>query len=201
MILSDTSIQQALDEGRLMIEPEPTPRSGMLDGATRPYGRSSVDLRLSPLLRVPKEGIGIGVDPLGGDVQSTLDTLYETQEISSQGFVLAPHRLVLGVTLERVKLPLPHEIEENVRDNGWLAARVEGKSSLARFGFLVHFTAPTIHSGFEGHITLEMMNLGPSPIILQREMAICQLILELVHGVPAGPASQFAGQTDPSGLR
>ena len=67
---------------------------------------------------------------------------------------------------------------------GW--PRVEGKSSLARFGLLAHFTAPT-------------SNLGPSPIILTPGMAICQLILEQVQGVPDAPASRFAGQTDPAG--
>jgi deoxycytidine triphosphate deaminase len=44
---------------------------------------------------------------------------------------------------------------------------VEGKSSYARCGLLVHFTAPTIHTGFAGTITLELINLGlckiPSP--------------------------------------
>ena len=33
-----------------------------------------------------------------------------------------------------------------------LAARVEGKSSYARCGLLAHFTAPTIHAGFEGRV-------------------------------------------------
>ncbi|MXW36309.1 MAG: dCTP deaminase [Chloroflexi bacterium] len=198
MILSNTSIQQALDEGRLQIEPEPLPRNPTL-GESSPYGRSAVDLTLGSRLRVPRSGLAIGVDPGGGDTLATLNALYALQEIPAEGFVLEPHRLVLGVTHERVKLPLPHEIAEGVRENGWLAARVEGKSSLARFGLLVHFTAPTIHAGFEGHITLEIMNLGPSPIILRRGMAICQLILELVHGVPAGPPSRFAGQADPSG--
>ena len=194
MILSNTSIQQALDEGRLQIEPEPLPRNPTL-GESTPYGRSAVDLTLGSRLRVPRSGLAIGVDPGGGD---TLATLNAVQEIPAEGFVLEPHRLVLGVTHERVKLPRPHEIAEGVHENGWLAARVEGKSSLARFGRLEH-TAPTIHAGFEGHITLEIMNLGPSPIILRRGIAICQLILELVHGVPAGPPSRFAGQADPSG--
>ncbi len=200
MILSNTSIQQALDEGRLVIEPEPLPRTPTLVESS-PYGRSAVDLTLGSRLRVPKPELAVSVDPGGGDTLATLEALYEPQEIPLEGFVLEPRRLLLGVTRERVKLPLPHEIGDGVRENGWLAARVEGKSSLARFGLLVHFTAPTIHAGFEGHITLEMMNLGPSSIILKRQMPICQLILELVHGVPAGPASRFAGQTDPAGSR
>ena len=198
MILSNTSIQIALDEGRLVIEPEPLPRFPTLH-ASSPYGRSAVDLTLGSRLRVPRAGLAVSVDPEIGDTLVTLDTLYTAREIPREGFVLEPQRLVLGVTRERVKLPLPHEIGDGVRDNGWLAAPVEGKSSLARFGLLVHFTAPTIHAGFEGHITLEMMNLGPSSIVLRQGMAVCQLILELVHGVPAGPPSRFAGQADPVG--
>ena len=169
MILSNTSIQQALDEGRLVIDPEPAPRVATPEGSS-PYGRSSVDLRLGPRLRVPKTDLAISLDPASGSVQNTLDTLYETQDVPTDGFVLRPQQLVLGLTLESVKFPLPHEIRESVRSNGWLAARVEGKSSLARFGLLVHFTAPTIHAGFE-----------------------------LVHGVPDGTDSQFAGQTDAAG--
>ena len=133
---------------------------------------------------------------------TTLETLYEKVEIQPQGYVLdTPNRLVLGITRETVKLPLPYDIDPAV--SGCLAARVEGKSSLARLGLLVHFTAPTIHAGFEGHITLEIMNLGPSRINLTPGLAICQLILEEVDGVPgsASTPSQFAGQTDPAGTR
>ncbi len=195
MILSDTSIKKALAEGRLVIDPRPR-----TDGRS-PYGRSSVDLRLGPDLRIPKEGLAISVDPASGTPSITLDALYDATEIPPEGFVLEQRRLVLGITLERIKLPLPHEIDPAVLSNGWLAARVEGKSSLARFGLLVHFTAPTIHAGFEGRIALEIMNLGPSSIIIRQEMEICQLILEFVDGVPGSPASQFAGQTDASGTR
>ena len=194
MILSNTSIQQALDDGRLVIDPEPGPRIATREQPT-PYDRSAVDLRLSDHLRVPKQGLGVGVNPGAGSVQDTLATLYEPENIPATGFNLHPWRLVLGLTVEYVKLPLPHEIG----DRDCLAARVEGKSSLARIGLLVHFTAPTIHAGFEGQIALEMMNLGPSPIILTPGMAVCQLILEQVHGVPDAPASRFAGQTDPAG--
>ena len=198
MILSNTAIGQALDEGRLVIDPEPAPRAPA-GGQPTPYSGSAVDLRLSSRLRTPKQALGVGVHPAAGSAQDTLMALYDVEDIPPTGFVLHPWRLVPGLTAERVKLPLPYEIDEGVRDRGWLAARVEGKSSLARYGLLVHFTAPTIHAGFEGRIALEMMNLGPSPIILTQGMAICQLILEQVHGVPAAPASRFAGQTDPAG--
>jgi dCTP deaminase len=80
-----------------------------------------------------------------------------------------------------------------------LAARIEGKSSYARCGLLVHFTAPTIHAGFKGTITLEIMNLGPYAISLRPQMPICQLIIEEVRGVPFRSDSQFQGQSQPAG--
>jgi dCTP deaminase len=66
-----------------------------------------------------------------------------------------------------------------------LAARVEGRNSLARLGLAVHLTAPTIHAGFSGNITLEITNQGPIPIKLRPGLAICQLVLEHVFGTPA----------------
>jgi dCTP deaminase len=82
-----------------------------------------------------------------------------------------------------------------------LAARVEGKSSYARCGLLVHFTAPTIHAGYAGTITLELINFGPIPIALYPGAPICQLIIEQVHGIPFRNDSQFQNQSHPSGKR
>lgn len=86
-----------------------------------------------------------------------------------------------------------------------IAARVEGKSSLARIGMGVHITAPTIHAGFGfkendtsfpgSSIQLEIWNIGPLTIRLQKGMRICQLIFEEVHGTPdKGYEGQFVMQ-------
>lgn len=91
---------------------------------------------------------------------------------------------LLGWTIEKVQLPHTSRI----------AARVEGKSSLARIGIGVHITAPTIHAGFgyrpndpafEGNpIQLEIWNAGPLKVRLVKGLRICQLIFEEVHGTP-----------------
>ena len=61
-----------------------------------------------------------------------------------------------------------------------LVARVEGKSSWARRGLLVHITAGFIDPGFYGTITLELCNLAAKPLELPVGCAIAQLsILEL----------------------
>jgi len=111
------------------------------------------------------------------------------------GYSLAPASFVLGWTIERIRLPFISR----------LAARVEGKSSLARLGIGVHVTAPTIHAGFSDKlgdpnypgtpIQLEIWNVGPLAIRLSKGMRICQLIFEEVHGTPdIGYSGTFAEQ-------
>jgi dCTP deaminase len=104
---------------------------------------------------------------------------------------------VLGITLERVALPIDAPI--NLQTSSCLAARIEGKSSRARCGLLVHFTAPTVHPGWDGPLALEMINLGPVPFVLKLGMPIAQLIVEEVKGIPVKNPSQFQGQGVPSG--
>lgn len=73
-----------------------------------------------------------------------------------------------------------------------LVGRVEGKSSWARRGLLVHITAGFIDPGFYGTITLELCNLAARPLELPVGCAIAQLsILELDTPpiVPYGDAS------------
>ena len=199
MILSNTSILEALDDGRLRITPEPSPRPGTEDS---PFGTTSVDLTLSSNILVPSSDLAIQIDLRLGDVRRTIQRLSIPHHADSNvGWLLARNVFALGQTVEEIWLPVPSEFGAAAAGKPGLAARVEGKSSLARFGLLVHFTAPTIHAGFRGPIALEIMNLGPAPIVLYEGMQICQLIIEQVDGVPAPRQSQFHGQTSPSGLR
>ena len=112
---------------------------------------------------------------------------------TEQPYLLKPNHFVLGKTLEIVSLPI-------VSKGTCLAARIEGKSSYARCGLLIHFTAPTIHSGFSGTITLELINLGPCDIALVPGAPICQLIIEEVREVPFKNNSQFQGQLKAGGV-
>jgi dCTP deaminase len=92
-----------------------------------------------------------------------------------------------------------HRLKHEAR----IAARVEGRSSLARIGLMVHLTAPTIHAGFEGHITLEMLNHSPFHLKhVPDKTRICQLIFERLGETPSGlTATDFQGQADPSGSK
>ncbi|MBZ0257147.1 dCTP deaminase, partial [bacterium] len=154
-----------------------------------------VDLRLDSCLRIPKENIQAAIRPSDSPITDTLESFTESYELKkNHPYNLEPHNFILAQTFEEIKLPIIPD------ENGhFLSARIEGKSSRARLGMLVHFTAPTIHAGFNGHITLEVINLSNRDILLYPEIKICQLIFEQVLGEPEKNPSQFQNQSHPTG--
>lgn len=194
MILSNVELHRAIDEKRLYIDPEPLPRFPDVGGHC-PYNTHTVDLRLGNEIVVPNPGV-FAYDP------TQAANLSEHFARNSERFILTertPFKLerdqfVLGITHEYVHLPI-----DKARST-CLAARIEGKSSRARLGLLIHFTAPTVHPGFRGRLVLEIINLGPSPILLTPGMYIAQLIVEEVLGIPSDEApSVFQDQNSPTG--
>ena len=188
MILSNIEIHRAIDEGRLIITPDPQPRNCEEPGC--PYDTTAVDLHLGSSLSIPEAG-PFAFDLRKGGIAKFLARNSKHEEIPEAGYLLKPHTFILGRTKERVTLPL----------GGGLAARIEGKSSFARCGLLVHFTAPTVHAGFDGTLTLEMINLGNVDIALFEGMPISQLILETIVVNPQAHPSQFQGQATPTGTK
>lgn len=188
VILSNVDILAAIDAGDLSI----TPLAGR-DPSAPPFNTSAVDLRLAPTILVPKTG-----DPITYRLDASYSADYigrncDAHEITTERpYTLRRDRFVLAQTLERVSLPIR-------KGRPAYAARVEGKSSRARLGMLVHFTAPTIHCGFAGPITLEIINLGSAHIDLVPGVFICQLIFERMSGLPAAAPNQFTGQATPAG--
>lgn len=194
MIMSDGEIRVAIEEGRIGFDPALS--SDQLDDA---LSTSALDLRLGPELYtyptledVPSAvAESIVMDPtVPGGVSDLVKKWARVKTIQPEGYRLGPHQLVLGATLESITLPA----------SGRIAARVEGKSTLARLGFVAHMTAPTVHCGFEGNIVLEMYNFGPYPIRLTHGMRVCQVIFEELGATPVGAASaQYQNQTGPTG--
>ncbi|ARN80310.1 dCTP deaminase [Methylocystis bryophila] len=183
MILTDREIRTAIKRGVIVIDPPPSENA---------YSSTSVDLTLDHELTLFKDDIdGTGIemilDPSNRrvDTEKALESITSKATIHDDGYVLKSNKLVLAYTKEYVDLRIDTKY----------AARVEGKSSLARYGLSIHITAPTIHAGFDGRIRLEMLNHGPLPIRLRKGMPICQLIFEQTLGTPdKGYSGQFAGQ-------
>jgi dCTP deaminase len=89
--------------------------------------------------------------------------------------ILRPGGFLLWQTREEVGTP-----ETDPR----LICFINGKSSSARSGLLVHMTAPTIHAGWWGQITLEIANLGPFDICLAENDAISQIVVATISSPP-----------------
>lgn len=181
MILSDREIKAALARGALRLTPEPKPEA---------WSSTAIDLSLDKelvLLR-PTTIAGVPTPVNPSDPNYRFDELIkgfgERIVIDTNGYTFKSGDFLLSWTQERVCLP----------HRSRLAARVEGKSSLARLGIGVHVTAPTIHAGFgfkkgdESYsgspLQLEMWNCGPLDVKLMAGMPICQLIFEIVDGTP-----------------
>jgi dCTP deaminase len=118
--------------------------------------------------------------------EEILASITKPIKIKDDGYVFTPGNMILAWTKEYLDL----------NTHAKLAARVEGKSSLARLGIGVHVTAPIIHAGFEGQIRLEMVHHGRLPARLMDGMRICQLCFEQTLGTPVGGYfGRFTGQT------
>ena len=193
MILSDAGIQRALANGQLEIYPLPKEDQ---------YTTSAVDLFLGGFFqgwddgpfKVP--GARIELNLAEQKFQATAAGFLRDLPVEKDGsFVLAPYAKsqlpVLAMTKERVHL----------KPGSRLAARVEGRSSLARLGLMVHLTAPTIHANFNAPITLEIINHGPFYLrLVPGTTRICQLIVEKLDSDPGGDIrTEFQHQTKPAG--
>lgn len=165
MRLCDRHIKEHLDQGRIVIEPRPAEES--ISGVT-------ADVSLGNKFRVfndhgapfidlsgPKEQVSAQLEKVMSD---------EIEVADGDAFYLHPGQLALAVTHESVTLP-----DDIV---GWL----DGRSSLARLGLMVHVTAHRIDPGWSGKIVLEFYNSGRLPLALRPGMPIGALSFEMMSG-------------------
>jgi len=147
MILSDKRILEEIDKGNIVIDP--FDRSCL--------GTNSYDVHLGKHLATYKDRI--------------LDARRHNEivhfEIPAEGYVLEPHTLYLGVTLEYT---------ETHRHVPFL----EGKSSTGRLGIDIHATAGKGDVGFCNTWTLEIS--VAQPVRVYAGMPIGQLIYFVVEG-------------------
>ncbi|WP_213451629.1 dCTP deaminase [Rhizomonospora bruguierae] len=177
MLLCDRDLKLAVDGGWLGVHPyEPE--------LVQP---SSIDVRLDEQLLAWPPG-DTAIDP--SRPQKMLSVTMREED----HYLLRPGRMVLGSTMERI----------TVADD--LACRVEGKSSLGRLGLAVHVTAGFIDPGFDGHVTLEIVNHAPRAIVLRPGMRIGQLCVFELSGKAERPygadgVGHYQGQRGPTPSR
>ena len=147
MILSDQRILEEIEKGTIVIEPFDR----------KNLGTNSYDVHLGKYLAVYKDRV------LDAKKHNTIEHF----EIPSDGFVLQPNTLYLGVTLEYT------ETHAHV-------PFLEGKSSTGRLGIDIHATAGKGDVGFCNTWTLEISST--QPVRIYAGMPIGQLIYFVVEG-------------------
>jgi dCTP deaminase len=166
MILSDRDLKSAIATGQLGIDP--------FDPAC--VQPCSIDLHLGTQFQIvaAREMYRDGttrtayLDP--ADPESTQYIGYGVAE--REEVWLLPGVVTLGVTHERIRLGAEH------------AGQLAGRSSIGRLGVQVHITAGFIDAGYEGHPTLELVNLNAVPLKLYAGMRIAQLqVMRLTSAV------------------
>ncbi len=173
MILSDHEIRKLVQEQKAVFVEEGEPKLDL----DLQIGPSSMDLRLGHDFVVFLRHKIQAIDTL--NLKNGFSEITEKVNVSrEEGFVIHPGEFVLGTTIEQVAIP------EN------LVARMEGRSSWGRIGLIVHATAGYVDPGFAGHLTLELHNISPYPIVLHPLERICQLVFEQMNSIPDVPYSK-----------
>ena len=181
MILSDRTINEKMRSGELIIDP-------LGENAVQP---ASVDVRLDDEILVFRNSWRTHID-----VTQPADDVVERVYIEEgRPFLLHPGQFALGSTLERVAIP--HDV----------VARIEGKSSLARYGLLIHSTAGFVDPGWDGKLTLEFSNVGILGITLRAGMKIGHISFTQLTTPADNPygsralRSKYQGQNGPAASR
>jgi dCTP deaminase len=186
MYLSDRDLKFAVETGQLIVDPAPTE-----------FDTTSIDLHLDNVnqakiwnidaFKKRQESTGndqwlrVGKYKYRTFAQEFYQNVPENSNPENLVYrngdriILRPKGFLLWQTLEAVGTP---EIDPR------LICFINGKSSSARSGLLVHMTAPTIHAGWWGQITLEIANLGPFDLCLAEGDAISQIVVATISSPP-----------------
>ncbi|MEK7612971.1 MAG: dCTP deaminase [Patescibacteria group bacterium] len=157
MFLSDTDIKKAVKAGNITLTPFDESR----------LQPASYDILLGNTFVINDPHSTTNIDPVKKVFPKTREVVIPDDGI----FVLHPGVSILGYSKDYFGSNT-HLIEVN------------GKSSLARIGLLVHNSAALINPGHFLHVALELCNLNNVPIILRPTMAIAQLTFSELSSPP-----------------
>ncbi|CUS49081.1 MAG: deoxycytidine triphosphate deaminase Dcd [Idiomarinaceae bacterium HL-53] len=173
MRLTDRQIEEYLAEQIIAIEPAPDVKN--ISGVT-------VDIHLGNSFRVIQDHAAPYIDLSGPreEIDKAIQRVMSDEILlgPDDPFFIHPGEFALAVTHEAVTLP-SHIV-------GWL----DGRSSLARLGLMVHVTAHRIDPGWSGQIVLEFYNGGKLPLALKPLMKIGALSFEVLSEPCERPYSQ-----------
>lgn len=208
MYLTDADLKKAIDDGSLIFDPPPD----TIDA-------TSIDLHLAdvadakvwniekfkqherdagrqtPELRIGQYSLARFSTNYLSDPPAYVENSQILVQKRGNQVIVKTGGFLLWQTKEKVGTPA---------DGAKLICFVDGKSTRARAGIVVHLTAPTIHSSWAGQITLEIANFGPFDVVLQENDVIAQLTVAQVTNPPQrtmSATSQTFQQSSVGGIK
>ncbi len=157
MMLSDIDIKKAVKAGEITLKPFDEAR----------LQPASYDILLGNTFFITDAHSSTFIDP----VKKIYPKMKEIKLKDSEVFVLHPGVSILGYS------------RDFFGSDNYLI-EVNGKSSLARIGLLVHNSAALVNPGHFLNIALELCNLNNVPIVLHPGMAIAQLTFSPLSSPP-----------------
>jgi dCTP deaminase len=178
-ILPDWVIVEHIEKGLIQIDPLARDWKQNID-------QVSVDFHLGSNIKLFRGGTYRFVDTKKGLPEDAMEVVKLNE---GDPFILEPGAFAIASTKEVLRLP---------KD---VLGRLEGKSSLARLGILVHSTAARFDPGWNGAPVLELGNLGPKPAILYCGMPICAFTFEKLSapvkmGYEGSRSDRYSGSRD-----
>jgi dCTP deaminase len=175
MILPGHVVKEYIEQELISVRP------AFDDQQLRPFG---LRVHLASKLMVAKPGQKVSLR-----TQRSNSVKYEAHLLEGKRpFVLSPGAFALGSTIELLQL------------HPSLMCRLDGRSTLARLGLLVHCSSTTIDSNHREHrsVVLELANVGPFAIELGFGDAIGMVTFERVAGEAAMTYDQhqYRGQAE-----
>lgn len=178
-MLSDEDIREAIRNNEITIDPFDE----------QAIGPCSIDLKLDSTFRIYNPG-----PPVDIKSDEPLDRGTDLVNTNGEPFMILPGQFILGQTLERISL-----------SSGY-AALLEGLSSVARLGIIVHAAGlvnPGTGTKEPGKLTLEIYCENLSPVLLYPGMRIVQIMFVPLSkpaktGYDERESSKYIGQSGPS---
>ncbi len=148
----------------------------------------SIDLRLDNRFLILRKSKITHVESHQQEEIAAYSELLEVDPLRGY-FALHPNDLVIGQTFEYVMIPKEYY------------AILDGRSSLARLGIVVHATAMSVDPGFQGHISFEIVNMGPTPVKIFPLTRVARLILFKTSSEVRARATKYSFDIYPSSSR
>lgn len=123
----------------------------------------SIDFHLGHRVLMPSMGRHIVIDIRKGVTEQMYEKIYLKE---GKAFTIRPGQFFIGETLE--DFTLPNDI----------IGRLEGKSSFARLGIVIHQTSARFDPGWSGTAALELRNNSDNDVLIYCGDKICAFAFE-----------------------